>query len=648
MLDFRNQNTLYTSIISETLARLGITTAVICPGSRSTPLTIAFAQHSAIETIPILDERSAAFFALGIAKKTSIPVVLICTSGTAVANFFPAIIEATTSKIPLIILTADRPPELRDCHAGQTIDQVKIFGDYPRWYAELTTPSLVVSELAALRNTIINADRLARSPTPGVVHLNIPLREPLVTIADTATSRLKDTINPNIFFNNCQQFPIKSSYQLPREAPTSGYGEIIRQWQSQERGIIIAGLAAPEEGEEYCRSISRLAQALGFPVLGEGLSPLRNYATLNPYLISTYDFLLRSPNLAQELIPEVVIQIGELPTSKQLRQWLTKIPAPRWIIAPDHSNFDPLHGDSRHLVTSLESLIADLVIPTVSNSLNQAPQKSLDRSSSKSSGKSSGKSFRESSPKSSTKSLDKSSDKTLVNPIVNSHNYLKQWLSLEQTARQHLDRTFANLEELIEPKVAWLLSQTLPKHTPLFVANSMPIRDVEFFWKPGDRQIQTYFSRGANGIDGTLSTALGIAHHNQSSVLLTGDLALLHDTNGFLIRQKLQGHLTIILINNNGGGIFENLPIREFDPPFEEYFATPQSIDFAGFAHTYSLEYQLITAWQQLQILLETLPPNGIRLLEIPTDRRRDAQWRKTYLAEENREKAKSRSKERL
>ena len=630
MLDFRNPNTLYTSIISETLARLGITTAVICPGSRSTPLTIAFAQNSVIETIPILDERSAAFFALGMAKKTGIPVVLICTSGTAAANFFPAIIEATTSKIPLIILTADRPPELRDCHAGQTIDQVKIFGDYPRWYAELVTPSLVVSELASLRNTIINADRLARSPTPGVVHLNIPLREPLVPIADSKTIRLKDTIDPKIFFNNCQQFPIKSSHQSPRESPISGYVEIIRQWQSQERGIIIAGLAAPEQGEEYCRSISRLAQALGFPVLGEGLSPIRNYAALNPYLISTYDLLLRSPNLAQELTPEVVIQIGELPTSKQLRQWLAKISAPRWIIAPDHSNFDPLHGDSRHLVTSLESLMADLVIPNVSNSLsnslNQDPKKSLDRSSSRSSSKSSNKSP----TKFPTKSLDKSSDKTLINP----HNYLKQWLSLEQTARQRIDRTLANLEELIEPKVAWLLSQTLPKHTPLFVANSMPIRDVEFFWKPGDRQIQPYFSRGANGIDGTLSTALGMAHRNRSSVLLTGDLALLHDTNGFLISQKLQGHLTIILINNNGGGIFENLPIREFDPPFEEYFATPQSVDFAGFAHTYGFEHQLITSWQQLQTLLETLPASGIRLLEIPTDRRRDAQWRKTYLSE--------------
>jgi len=578
MLDFRNPNTLYTSIISETLSRLGLTTAIICPGSRSAPLAIAFANHAELETMAILDERSAAFFALGIAKKTNKPVVIICTSGTAVANFFPAIIEAKESKIPLLVLSADRPPELRNCHAGQTIDQVKIFGDYPNWYAELVTPSLVIKELEFLRNTIIYAYKTTLSPILGVVHLNIPLREPLVPVKQSETESLSSSLNPQTFFANCQKF------HLPPQA--SCYPEILQQWQknlqSYTKGIIIAGAAQPGDAEDYCRAIATLSQILGFPVLGESLSPIRNYGSLNPHLISTYDLLLRNEELATQLIPQVAIQIGELPTSKQLRNWLEKSAIPRWIISPDYDNLDPLHGSSQHLVTTVQNLASQLeIIPS-----NQP------------------------------------------------NSYLQLWLKLEKEIRKNIDTKMAAIAALIEPKIAWFISQALPPETPIFIANSMPIRDVESFWKPSDRRTQIYFSRGANGIDGTLSTALGIAHQNQSSVLLTGDLALLHDTNGFLTSKKLQGHLTIILINNNGGGIFENLPISNFDPPFEEYFATPQSVNFSYLAQTYGVEHQLITSWFQLQTLLQLLPTQGVRILEIMSDRKHDAGWRKDNLSD--------------
>lgn len=584
MLDFRNVNTLYTSIIAETLFRLGLTTAIICPGSRSAPLTVAFAGHGGIETIPVLDERSAAFFALGIAKRTHRPVVLICTSGTALANFFPAIIEAKESKIPLLILSADRPPELRHCHAGQTIDQVKIFGDYPNWYTELVTPSLEIKELEFLRNTIIHAYKTTLSPIAGVVHLNISLREPLAPINQLETELFRAVINPETFFANCQKLCF-SHQQLISPA----FIQQCQDWiQHNTKGVIIAGLAQPENpqaAEAYCRSIATLSQIFGFPVLGEGLSPIRNYASLNPHLVSTYDMILRNPELAAALTPEVVIQIGELPTSKPLRQWLEKNNPPRWIITPDHDNFDPLHGSSQHLVIPIPELATLLA-----NNL-----------------------------------------KIVARDQPNS--YLEQWLNLEQSTRQIIDREMGAIAELREPKIAWLISQILPPATPIFIANSMPIRDVESFWIPSDRHYQIYFSRGANGIDGTLSTALGMAHHHQSSILLTGDLALLHDTNGFLISKNLQGSLTIILIDNQGGGIFENLPIRNFEPPFEEYFATPQKVDFAKLAETYNLDYQLITDWSQLQILLQELPMQGVRILEISTDRQRDAQWRRHTLS---------------
>ncbi|HEY9300599.1 MAG TPA: thiamine pyrophosphate-dependent enzyme, partial [Phormidium sp.] len=181
-------------------------------------------------------------------------------------------------------------------------------------------------------------------------------------------------------------------------------------------------------------------------------------------------------------------------------------------------------------------------------------------------------------------------------------------------------------------KAAWLLSKTLPPGTPLFISNSMPVRDVEFFWAPNNSGIQPFFNRGANGIDGTLSTALGIAHRNQSTVMLTGDLALLHDTNGFLLRSKFIGHLTIILINNNGGGIFEMLPISKFNPPFEEFFATPQDINFAQLCATYNVEHEVITSWEHLKQRLNPLPSQGLRVLELPTNRKVDAKWRKENL----------------
>ncbi|MEG3847488.1 thiamine pyrophosphate-dependent enzyme, partial [Microcoleus sp. herbarium19] len=214
-----------------------------------------------------------------------------------------------------------------------------------------------------------------------------------------------------------------------------------------------------------------------------------------------------------------------------------------------------------------------------------------------------------------------------------SNESLQLWHNTEIQVRQTIDQKLSSIKNIIEPKVSWLLSQILPAGTPIFISNSMPVRDVEFFWKPNNLEIQPFFNRGANGIDGTLSTALGIAHRNQSSILLTGDLALLHDTNGFLINHKFVGHLTIILINNNGGGIFEMLPVAKFDPPFEEFFATPQQINFAQLCATYGVEHQIIEHWEQLKEKLNFLQNNGIRVLELQTDRRADAKWRQDNLS---------------
>lgn len=563
-LTFKNVNQLWAYILTETLKRLGLTCAVICPGSRSTPLTVAFAQQVPdIEAISILDERSAAFFALGQAKATGRPVVLVCTSGTAGANFYPAVIEARESRVPLLILTADRPAELRDCHSGQTIDQVKLYGNYPNWYAELALPSLDMGMLAYLRQMIIHSWERCQSPTGGTVHLNIPFRDPLAPIPDGT----EVTFNLEEFFSGIvhTELPI-TRYPIPEE------------WKECNSGLIIAGVAQPQRPQEYCSAIAKLSQTLNWPVLAEGLSPVRNYAELNPYLISTYDVILRNQQLAKQLTPEIVIQIGEMPTSKELRNWITTTKPRYWVIDPSHQNLDSLHGKTTHLRISVENL--------------------------------------------ETEELE----------ININREYLLKWCDAETQARKNIDDTFENIEELIESKAAWLISQNLPPQTPLFISNSMPVRDVEFFWKPNNLKIKPYFNRGANGIDGTLSTALGIAHRQQSSVMLTGDLALLHDTNGFLIRNKFVGHLTIILINNNGGGIFEMLPIAKFEPPFEEFFATPQDIDFAQLCATYKVQHELINSWEHLHQRLNPLPTTGIRVLEIRTNRKLDAKWRKENL----------------
>lgn len=571
MIDFRNVNTLWASILVETLHHCGLTMAVVCPGSRSTPLTMAFANHLGIEALPILDERSAAFFALGRAKKTGLPTALVCTSGTAGANFYPAVIEAKESYVPLIVLTADRPPELRHCHAGQTIDQTKLYGNLPNWQCELALPEANLAMLCYLRQNIVQAWEQSLFPASGVVHLNLPFREPLAPIEQPELAEFKNEFPLQDFFKAVAcPLPINSqALSLP-----------WNNWQTKS-GIIIAGLAQPKDPQAYCQAIANLSQLLSFPVLGEALSPIRNYSSLNPYLISTYDSILRQNQASKDLIPEVIIQIGELPTSKQLRNWLEDLTVERWIIDTRIENFDPLHGKTIHVHSSIEQIAHNL-----NSQLENRP----------------------------------------------CSKYCYQWCELETATRTNLDNILKSLEAMYEGKAAWLLSRSLPTTTPIFLANSMSVRNAEYFWQPNDHHLVPYFSRGANGIDGTLSTALGIAYQD-TGILLTGDLALLHDTNGFLLHEKFQGHLTIVLINNNGGGIFEMLPIANF-ALFEEYFATPQSVDFAQLCAAYNIEHKYINDWQHLQELLENLPITGIRVLEVLCDRVQDAAWLKNNLSQ--------------
>ncbi len=559
VLDFRNTNALWGSVLAETLVRCGVTQAVISPGSRSTPLTMAMVSHPAIEAVPVLDERSAAFFALGLAKSSGRAVVLVCTSGTAGANYFPAIIEAKESQVPLLIITADRPPEMRDCGSGQTIDQQKLFGSAVTFYHELAVPEPRLEMLAYLRQTVAHAV----AGITGPVHLNAPFRDPLPPTPDNTCRELEVNWDPTFF-----------DHLAPAERPA--IRAAFRQKPTTTRGLIIAGPDNPASVTYYVTRVAELARELGWPVLADALSPMRHHGT---EVVATYDALLRNESVARELLPRLVLCLGGWPTSKILRNWLERSGAEVVLVAPGSVNRDALHGRTRWIQASPEQLEAE--------------------------------------------------GNAAADPA-----YAKAWRRAEAEARNFLDEALARTTHLFEGKAAWLLSRHLPLETAVFVASSMPVRDVEYFWAASDRRTHFHFNRGANGIDGTLSTALGIAHGNGAAVLLTGDLALLHDTNGFLTTSRLRGSLTIVLINNSGGGIFDHLPVAQFNPPFEEYWATPQKVDFASLCAAYGVEHVSVSSWDQFTTLVSTLPPAGVRVLELRTDRKKDAAYRKELFAQ--------------
>ena len=561
-LDFRNTNSLWSSVLAETLFRLGLRQAVISPGSRSTALTMAFARHEGIESIPVLDERSAAFFALGLGRHGSRPVALVCTSGTAGANYLPAIIEAQVSGVPLLIITADRPPELRECRSGQTIDQQKIFGSFVNFYHELAVPSADLPMLRYLRQTLMHAWERTQWPDAGPIHLNAPFRDPLPPVEDDSTKHVKAALAENDFFAAVVP-PARTAIQVE-----------LAGFPSAKKGIIVAGAGAEGSSPAEIAAIASLAKGLGWPVLADGLSGLRGTAGQFPVLITHYDALLRSEKARNRLKPEVVLCVGGWPTSKPLRAALEKWAPTVWLVSQRVQNLDALHLATRHVRCRIGAFASSFV--------------------------SNGRS-----------------------PVGYAESWQRADLLATRSFLKMLDET-RNFEGLAVVNLA----RQLPHGTPVFVANSMPVRDVEYFWPVTNRAHHIHFNRGANGIDGTLSTAMGIAHGNKPSVLLTGDLALLHDSNGFLLGSKLKGSLTIVLINNNGGGIFEHLPVARFDPPFEEFFATPQTIVFSKLAAAHGAKYVKVRDWRHFSALVAKLPPHGIRLLEIETNRKRDAAFR--------------------
>lgn len=551
----------------EVLARLGIEHVVISPGSRSTPLTLAAAKNPKLETLVILDERTAGFIALGIAKRSRKPVALVCTSGTAAANYHPAVIEASLSGTPLLVLTADRPPELRDCSAGQTIDQIKLFGSSVRLFAEMSLPELLPERLAYLRQSLVHAVDRAVQIHPGPVHLNFPFREPLLALTNA---------EPVVDANSLEQ--AATVVTRVTEAVSIG-GALdtvaIERLSSHRKGIIVVGDINPRGGDvEFATAVALLSQKLGWPVLADVLNPLRGHADELSGLVCHYDRHLRAATDAVELKPTAVLQIGALPTSKVLRTWLQKIDATHFLLVDRPFNSDPLHR------------IATVLHGDVSGLADQ------------------------------------------IKPLHGDSEWLSAWTHLEARATADVNARLEPLESLFEGKAAWLLSQQVPAGSSVFLASSMSVRYAEWFWCVGSPAGSIYANRGANGIDGTLGTAVGVAHRGSPTILLTGDLAFLHDTNALLAAKDLRGSLTVVLINNNGGGIFEHLPVANVDC-FEDHFAAPQEVNLQTLCAAYGVTYKCIQDWDTYTAELKD-PSGGLRVLELKTDRKADSEFLKT------------------
>jgi len=563
-LDFRNTNTLWCSVLVETLVRRGVTYAVVSPGSRSTPLTMALVRHPGIEAVPVLDERSAAFFALGLAKQTRRPVVLVCTSGTAGANYFPAVIEARESGVPLIVITADRPPEMRDCASGQTIDQQKLFGGFIDFYHELAVPEATLPLLKYLRQTVAHAVERAAAGAP--VHLNAPFRDPLPPIEDGTAKGLEG--------EEWERFFGRDAVRVGRRRDDAEF--VHASEFSGKRGLVIAGNDWAHE------SIDRLFAAAGWPVLADALSPARMRSSevgRSAGVVAAYDAILRDPRAAAALKPEWVVVLGELPTSKTLRAWLTAINVEMVYVTGRTGNRDSLHGRTRTRVLRPEEVDASAFVFDPADAAWSAA-----------------------------------------------------WARAERAAQAVL--AGATDEPGFEGGFTRTLAATLTHGQVIFVASSMPVRDLEYFAPVRTDGPRVLANRGANGIDGTLSTALGVAHTGAPAVLLTGDLALLHDTNGFLVSAKLKGSLTIVLINNDGGGIFGHLPVAKFNPPFEEYWATPQRVDFVKLCAAYDVPHAFVTTPTQLaEHLSAQVGVPGVRVIEVRTDRTNDAATRQRLFA---------------
>ena len=574
-------------VLLAALMRHGLSQVVLCPGSRSAALAQAagLLEAQGLGLYTCVDERSAAFFALGLGRASGQAAAVITTSGTAVANLLPAAVEADYGAIPLLLITADRPDQLKGCGANQSVNQECFLAASVRWLGQGDGAGLAAmadGAIAELAHAALLAAR-GSSQAPGPVHLNLPFAEPLHADGPAllqARAALEAAPPP-------PPVALPASLTAPTPAPAPACPGPLPDLDRP--GLVVAGpwRGFPQHWQSQVEALGRWQRRTGWPLLADGLSGLRGQAQLE--LVAGYDLLLDCPDHCPDpyLRPAQVLRLGPLPASRRLQRWLAELGGPQWLVSEaDPRCLDPLGSGCQQSAAGLAGWMA--LWPDACWQARPDPA-----------------------------CLE------LAAAWRRREGALQTWLSGALPAAA------------AEPALARMLGQALPAGVPLVIANSSPVRDWESFGDPAAPWRPVYSFRGASGIDGTLSSACGVAEALGQAVLLSGDLALLHDSHGWLWQRQLQGRLTVILINNGGGGIFEQLPIRTMPAAaldFERLFAMPQPLDPLALAAAYGVPGRRVVAAGDLAADLANQLAWALQqpmaLLELVTDRRADASLR--------------------
>lgn len=572
-----NRNYAFAEAFVDELARSGVGHACLCPGSRSTPLAVALARHPRIRTWVHLDERSAGFFALGMARALRRPVALVSTSGTAAANFLPAVVEARYARVPLLVLTADRPPELWEWGAHQTVDQTRLYGGHVKWSVNLPPPEAGDGPVRYVRLLACRAVATALDPPAGPVHLNFPFREPLVPLPvpqDLAAARPRE--HPEAWWGREGDRPYARVHPSPRVPDPGAVAEVARGLEGVEEGLILCG---PQDDPDFPAAVADLARRLGYPLLADPLSQVRCGGHDRSLVVDAYDAFLRDEEVAVALSPKVVLRFGAVPVSRPLLEFLQRHPHARHILVDEAPGWrDPLHLASE-AVWAEPALFCRALASALPERRGPTP-------------------------------------------------WARRWRRLNGRVREALAQQVEARDLPFEGRVFWELARLLPPGAVLFAGNSMPVRDLDAFYPSSPTPVRFLANRGASGIDGVLSSALGVsAVHPGPLVLVLGDLSFYHDMNGLLMARRYGLKATILVLNNDGGGIFSFLPQASYPEVFEEYFGTPHGLTFRAAAELYGLDYARAETWEGLRReVLRALNAPGTAVVEVPGHRARNAQ----------------------
>ncbi|MEQ6354406.1 2-succinyl-5-enolpyruvyl-6-hydroxy-3-cyclohexene-1-carboxylic-acid synthase [Lysinibacillus sp. M3] len=534
------------------LVQAGVENVVVSPGSRSTPLAYAFASTKQLHMYRQVDERSAAFFALGIAKATAKPVVLLCTSGTAAANYFPAIVEASYARVPLIVITADRPHELREVGAPQAINQPNLYGSHVKWSVDFPLADDAAPTLPFIERHIARAVAIAMSAPFGPVHINVPFREPL--LIDFRKELPEAT------------FKHSSMGQLiPSMATQQELSEIIR---ATKKGFVIIGELALDTD---LTMMWEFVRQLKWPVIVESLSNMRSSVPEDclPYMITTYDAIMKSEDFKALVKPDTVLRLGAQPVSKFIMQFITKSQPDAYIVVDEDPMFRDATGASTHFVhASIGEWLTQL----------EVSETALEAA------------------------------------------YLAEWQDANDIALEYIEHYSDGAID--EGAMVSRLLKMIPNGSDIFVSSSMPVRDIDTFLMATPKDLRIIANRGTNGIDGVVSTAMGFSQgNNRETYLLIGDLAFLHDVNGLIASRYQECNLTIIVMNNDGGGIFSYLPQSTVEAHYEDLFGTPTALEFFDIANMYGMDYIRVDDISELSVKFTTMKKRPMRLIEIFTNR---------------------------